>query len=33
MLHLISERMAEIIEEEGVIVGVIPLPKEEPRAV
>lgn len=33
MLHLVSERMAEIIEEEGVIVGVIPLPKEEPQAV
>jgi hypothetical protein len=33
MLHLVSERLAEIIEEEGVIVGVIPLPKAEPQAV
>lgn len=29
MLHLVSERIAEIIEDEGVIVGVIPLPKKE----
>jgi len=29
MLPLVSERMAEIIEDEGVIVGVIPLPKKE----
>lgn len=29
MLHLVSDRMTEIIEKEGVIIGVIPLPKEE----
>lgn len=29
MLHLVSDRMTEIIENEGVIIGVIPLPKEE----
>lgn len=28
MLHLVSDRMTEIIEKEGVIIGVIPLPKE-----
>lgn len=27
MLNLVSERTSEIIEEEGVIVGVVPLPK------
>ncbi|MDP2937157.1 MAG: hypothetical protein Q8O86_11785 [Dehalococcoidia bacterium] len=29
MLHLVSDRMTEIIEDEGVIVGVIPLSKKE----
>lgn len=32
MLHLVSERMAEIIEQEGIIVALIPLSRRTKRA-